>query len=134
MNEELSEFYIEKAKNELGETESKKEQSIRQFKEWLSKHPFIKYPEIEDKLIIKFLRAQNFQCQNKFRNEVENQIAGVRAITDCHGISGNFYNMLPLNYFLNDWNESILPVKVKEAFVIGVPFLQLHFLTQQKLY
>jgi hypothetical protein len=51
MSRELSPFFIEKAKNDLGETESRREQSIRQFKEWLKKHPFIKYPEIGDDFV-----------------------------------------------------------------------------------
>jgi hypothetical protein len=32
----------EKAKNELFEDESKKQQSLEQFREWIRKHPFIK--------------------------------------------------------------------------------------------
>jgi len=39
--ENLSDFYIQIAKTELNETETRKEQSIKQFYEWLSKHPFI---------------------------------------------------------------------------------------------
>jgi hypothetical protein len=40
-SETLSDFYIQKAKTELNETEARKQQSIKQFKEWISKHPFI---------------------------------------------------------------------------------------------
>lgn len=34
--------FIEIARNEIGETELKKSQSLAQFREWLSKHPFLK--------------------------------------------------------------------------------------------
>ena len=44
--ENLSDFYTQIAKSELNETEIRKEQSIKQFNEWLSKHPFIKKCEI----------------------------------------------------------------------------------------
>ena len=40
-SENLSDFYIQKAKTELNETETRKEQSIKQFYEWLRNHPFI---------------------------------------------------------------------------------------------
>lgn len=38
----LDEFFVEKAKNELRETESRKRQSLQQFRELLQKHPFLK--------------------------------------------------------------------------------------------
>lgn len=63
----LSEFYIKKAEEELGETESRKQQSIEQFKDWLKKHPFInvKSEEIEGKFklfdFFKSDHARNFQ-------------------------------------------------------------------------
>lgn len=33
--------YIEKAKAELGENDLKKTQSLAQFREWISKHPYL---------------------------------------------------------------------------------------------
>ena len=44
--ENLSEFYIQKAKTELREDATRKEQSIKQFYEWLNKHPFIQKCDI----------------------------------------------------------------------------------------
>lgn len=38
----LDNFYIEKAKNELRETESRKSQSLAQFREWINKHSFLR--------------------------------------------------------------------------------------------
>jgi CRISPR/Cas system CMR-associated protein Cmr5 small subunit len=38
----LSEKYKELAKTNVREDESRREQSLEQFREWLSKHPFIK--------------------------------------------------------------------------------------------
>lgn len=37
----LDTFYIKKAKDELRETDERKRQSIEQFRDWLSKHPFL---------------------------------------------------------------------------------------------
>lgn len=34
--------FVEIAKNELGETDLKRSQSLAQFREWLAKHPFLK--------------------------------------------------------------------------------------------
>ncbi|KAG5668709.1 hypothetical protein PVAND_016638 [Polypedilum vanderplanki] len=68
MNEKLSEFFIEKAKNELEITESIKEQSIKQFREWLNKHPFIKYPKIDEKIIIKYLRTNKYSMPKVFES------------------------------------------------------------------
>ncbi|KAL7011970.1 hypothetical protein ACKWTF_014537 [Chironomus riparius] len=72
--ENLSDFFIQKAKTELNETESRKEQSIKQFYEWLSKHPFINKLDIEPFQVITFLRARKynmdkvFECFNNFVN------------------------------------------------------------------
>jgi hypothetical protein len=38
----LDKFYIEKAENELRETESRKSQALAQFREWINKHPYLK--------------------------------------------------------------------------------------------
>lgn len=38
----LDNFFIEKAKSELRETDTRKTQSLEQFRDWLSKHPFLK--------------------------------------------------------------------------------------------
>ena len=38
----LDNYFIEKAKNELRETETRKAQSLEQFRDWLSKHAFLK--------------------------------------------------------------------------------------------
>ena len=52
-SENLSDFYIQIAKSELNETETRKEQSIKQFYEWFRKHPFI--INCENGEILKFL-------------------------------------------------------------------------------
>lgn len=41
MSKVLSDFFVEKAKNELREDESRKSQSYEIVKEWALKHPFI---------------------------------------------------------------------------------------------
>ncbi|CAG9810535.1 unnamed protein product [Chironomus riparius] len=66
--EKLSDFYIEKAKNDLNETESRKEQSIKQFYEWLSKHPFITKCEIDPSQIVQFLRARKYQMSKVYES------------------------------------------------------------------
>jgi len=38
---ELPSFFTEKAKINFGENESRKSQALAQFREWISKHPFI---------------------------------------------------------------------------------------------
>lgn len=42
MSENLSEFFIEKAKKELREDEGRKQQSVELIKDWVFKHPYIK--------------------------------------------------------------------------------------------
>lgn len=37
----MDQKFIDKAKDELGETDLKKTQSLQQFRDWLSKHPFL---------------------------------------------------------------------------------------------
>lgn len=41
MEENLSDFYINKAKVELRKDEYRRQQSIELFREWMNKHPFI---------------------------------------------------------------------------------------------
>ena len=41
MSKTLSNFFVEKAKNELREEESRKLQSYEIVKDWVMKHPFI---------------------------------------------------------------------------------------------
>ncbi|KAG5676545.1 hypothetical protein PVAND_006370 [Polypedilum vanderplanki] len=60
---QLSEKLKEKAKNELGETEARKLQSLELFRDWLKKHPFIESSEHEDFDIIPFLRSKKFSMQ-----------------------------------------------------------------------
>lgn len=50
--QKLSNFFVEKARFELGENESRVAQSMFQFKEWLAKHPFITYHQIGEFQII----------------------------------------------------------------------------------
>lgn len=38
----LPQKYIDKARNELREDDIRKEQALKHFREWISKHPFIK--------------------------------------------------------------------------------------------
>lgn len=45
--------FVEKALIELGEDESKRVQSLVQFREWLAKHPFLSSVRQGKKLIIK---------------------------------------------------------------------------------
>lgn len=42
VNSALSEKILERARTELREEDFRKSQSLAQFREWLSKHPFIK--------------------------------------------------------------------------------------------
>jgi hypothetical protein len=53
----LSEFFVEKARRELGEDESRREQALERFKEWIIKHPFIRgYPGGLDLNILSFIQ------------------------------------------------------------------------------
>jgi hypothetical protein len=45
----LSAFFIEKAKNELGEDEDRKRQALQQLNEFVKNHPFVKFREISKK-------------------------------------------------------------------------------------
>lgn len=38
----LAQKYIEKARDELREDDTRKEQALQHFREWIAKHPFIK--------------------------------------------------------------------------------------------
>lgn len=37
----MDQKFIDKARDELGETELRRTQSLAQFREWLAKHPFL---------------------------------------------------------------------------------------------
>jgi predicted RNA binding protein with dsRBD fold (UPF0201 family) len=45
---------MRKAESELRETESRKRQSLEQFKEWLRKHEYIRYSRQGEELIHRF--------------------------------------------------------------------------------
>lgn len=38
----LDNFFVEKARNELRETQSRKTQSLEQFRDWINKHAFLR--------------------------------------------------------------------------------------------
>lgn len=61
MSTKLPEFFIEKAKNELGESESRKNDSLLRVKEWLAKHPFIKYDP--GKCVGKIVKKFFYNCE-----------------------------------------------------------------------
>lgn len=60
----LDNFFVEKAKNELRETESRKEQSLEQFRDWLSKHPFLNDVRNDDIHLLQFLRAKKYNMND----------------------------------------------------------------------
>ncbi|KAG5670206.1 hypothetical protein PVAND_000484 [Polypedilum vanderplanki] len=60
----LDNFFIEKAKNELRETETRKEQSLDQFREWISKHAFLKDVRQDDVHLLQFLRAKKYNMND----------------------------------------------------------------------
>ncbi|KAG5674221.1 hypothetical protein PVAND_004201 [Polypedilum vanderplanki] len=64
----LSEFFINKARKNLGETESLKKISILKFKKWIEEHSFIKVNEIDDKFLLIFLRNHKYKLNKVFES------------------------------------------------------------------
>ncbi|KAG5674706.1 hypothetical protein PVAND_004658 [Polypedilum vanderplanki] len=64
----LSQFYINKAKKELGEDENKKRQALAHFKKWLERHPFIKMHEIDDVNLLQYLRRKKYSLDKAFQS------------------------------------------------------------------
>ncbi|KAG5672069.1 hypothetical protein PVAND_002228 [Polypedilum vanderplanki] len=64
----LSQFYLEKLKFEIGENENKRKQSLDHFREWLTKHPFIKSKEIDDLGLLMYLRPKKYKMDESFES------------------------------------------------------------------
>ena len=47
----LTSFFRKKAVEEIREDESRREQSLEQFREWIAKHPFIKRVRTGEQLV-----------------------------------------------------------------------------------
>ncbi|XP_070507433.1 alpha-tocopherol transfer protein-like [Chironomus tepperi] len=60
----LDNFFIEKAKNELRETETRKAQSLEQFRDWINKHAFLKDVRQDDIHLLQFLRARKYNMND----------------------------------------------------------------------
>ncbi|KAG5669806.1 hypothetical protein PVAND_000099 [Polypedilum vanderplanki] len=56
----------EKAKIEVREDESRKQQSLEQFREWIGKHPFIKNCRTDDGYLLPFLRSKKYNMNRVF--------------------------------------------------------------------
>ncbi|CAO1439479.1 unnamed protein product [Diamesa serratosioi] len=52
--------YLNKAREEIREDETRKAQSLEQFREWISKHPAFKNCRSDDLFFLSFLRARKF--------------------------------------------------------------------------
>ncbi|KAG5669804.1 hypothetical protein PVAND_000097 [Polypedilum vanderplanki] len=63
---EVPEHIIKKSKGEIREDESRKQQSLQQFKEWIAKHPFIKRCTTDDRHLIPFLRTKKYKMDEVF--------------------------------------------------------------------
>ncbi|KAG5683716.1 hypothetical protein PVAND_012981 [Polypedilum vanderplanki] len=65
----LSNFYIEKAKLELNETETRKVESINLLIEWFNNHPFLKNDNETDELFLTiFLRGKKFRMDQVYES------------------------------------------------------------------
>ncbi|CRK93841.1 CLUMA_CG007368, isoform A [Clunio marinus] len=69
----LSDKFLEKARNELREDETRKEQALEHFREWLNKHPYIKSIRQDDVFLLQFLRTKKYTMDKVF-NTFENCI------------------------------------------------------------
>ncbi|CRL05182.1 CLUMA_CG018229, isoform A [Clunio marinus] len=63
----LSKFYIDKAKSELREDETRKSQSLAQFREWISKHPFLSEARKDESYLLQFLRSRKYNMDEAFQ-------------------------------------------------------------------
>ncbi|KAG5671153.1 hypothetical protein PVAND_001366 [Polypedilum vanderplanki] len=55
---------IKKAEVELRETESRKLQSLEQFRDWLRRHQYIKYSRQDDTYLLEYLRTKKFSLND----------------------------------------------------------------------
>ncbi|XP_055630081.1 retinaldehyde-binding protein 1-like [Toxorhynchites rutilus septentrionalis] len=56
----LGERYLKMAQEDLNETDSVREQSLTQMREWIAKHPFIKKCRTDSVFVLRFLRLRKF--------------------------------------------------------------------------
>ncbi|CRK88987.1 CLUMA_CG002595, isoform A [Clunio marinus] len=64
----LSAKFIEKARRELGEDSERREECLRQFREWIVCHRFIKRCRQDDNFLLQFLRIRKFNLANAFES------------------------------------------------------------------
>ena len=57
---QLPEALVKKAKDELREDEQIRENHLRQFREWIDKHPRIRRCQTDDRFLLRFLRVRKF--------------------------------------------------------------------------
>jgi len=73
----LADKFLEKAKEELREDETRKEQALEHFRQWIQKHPFIKDIRQDDVFLLQFLRTKKYSMDKVF-NTFENCILAQR--------------------------------------------------------
>ncbi|XP_070496100.1 clavesin-1-like [Chironomus tepperi] len=103
----LPDFYIQKAKIELNETETRKKQSLEQFNEWLSKHPFVKKHEIDPSIIVRLFRSRKYNMDKVYEN-----------INKCIIFQKNHQELFNFNItkLLEIYDKGvILPMKIRNA-------------------
>ncbi|XP_070496761.1 retinaldehyde-binding protein 1-like [Chironomus tepperi] len=66
-NAQLSEKFIQKALNELREDDSRKQQALEQFREWISKQGHIQYCRTDDSFLLRFLRVKKYTNAAAFK-------------------------------------------------------------------
>ncbi|KAG5669817.1 hypothetical protein PVAND_000110 [Polypedilum vanderplanki] len=57
---------IEKSKKHLQEDETRKSESLRLFREWLNRHPYIKRCRNDDNFLLQFLRTRKYSISDAF--------------------------------------------------------------------
>ncbi|XP_070509918.1 alpha-tocopherol transfer protein-like [Chironomus tepperi] len=87
---ELSSFFTEKAKINFGEDESRKSQSLAQFREWISKHPFIKRCNPTDAHLLAHLRCCKYSMTNAFE-QFEKCLVFIKTHEDWFKLSDEDY-------------------------------------------
>ncbi|KAG5673207.1 hypothetical protein PVAND_003273 [Polypedilum vanderplanki] len=118
---ELSAFYIDKAKKELGENEIRKTQSINLFKEYIRRHPFIIYLNPDEKILLTILRSKKYKMYKVFESFEKTAIfikSNLRVI-DLHGqemkeLLTKYNKVFGVSKCRGINGEKVMLIKVKE--------------------
>ncbi|KAG5669805.1 hypothetical protein PVAND_000098 [Polypedilum vanderplanki] len=68
MSSSLSSNQLEKLKREIRECSERREQSLNQLKEWIIKHPFISNFNMDETILLAFIRARKYRMDRVFES------------------------------------------------------------------